>query len=111
MVDWRTYDEVAETYERVHSARFADAARERVARAGIVSGNRVVDGGTGTGVAGQVGIGAGASAAGIDESIGMLRVARRDWPALPVAVAEAIDLPFRDGSFDAVVGCFVLAHF
>jgi ubiquinone/menaquinone biosynthesis C-methylase UbiE len=111
MVDWRTYNEVAETYERVHGSRFADVARDLVAQAEIGAGHRVLDVGTGTGVAGQVAIDAGAHAAGIDESIGMLRVARRDRTRLPVAVAEAIDLPFRDGSFDAVLGCFVLAHF
>ena len=30
---------------------------------------------------------------------------------MPVAAAEAIDLPFRDEAFDVVLGTFVLAHF
>ena len=41
----------------------------------------------------------------------MLNVAHAVHPELRLAAAEAIDLPFRDGSFDAVVGTFVLAHF
>ncbi len=41
----------------------------------------------------------------------MLRVARRERPMLGVVAAEAIDLPFGAGTFDAVIGTFVLAHF
>ena len=48
---------------------------------------------------------------GIDPSIGMLEVGRRDRPSIVVVAAQAIDLPFRDGTFDAVTGNFVLSHF
>ena len=41
----------------------------------------------------------------------MLRVSHRERPKVPVVAAEAIDLPFRPGTFDAVLGTFVLAHF
>ena len=40
----------------------------------------------------------------------MLAVARRVRPDLPLVRAEAIDLPFRSGTFDAVLAGFVLAH-
>jgi SAM-dependent methyltransferase len=41
----------------------------------------------------------------------MLRVARRARPDVPVAAAEAIDLPFGATRFQVVLGNFVLAHF
>jgi ubiquinone/menaquinone biosynthesis C-methylase UbiE len=109
--DWRSYDGVAETYERVHSPRFAEVARDLVELASVGSDARVLDVGTGTGVAAAVAVEAGATAVGVDASFGMLAVGRRVRPGLRLAAAEAIDLPFRDGAFDAALGNFVLAHF
>jgi SAM-dependent methyltransferase len=109
--DWRTYDDVAEPYDRIHAPRLAEPARDLVALAGVGAGARVLDVGTGTGVAAHEAVAAGARAVGIDESIGMLRVCRRSRPDVRAAAALAIDLPFRDGAFDAVVGNFVIAHF
>ena len=80
MSDWRTYDDVAETYERVHATRFAEVARDLVEQMRLTDGARVLDVGTGTGVAAQVAADAGAQVVGIDESLGMLRVARRERP-------------------------------
>ncbi len=111
MNDWRTYDDVAETYERVHATRFAEVARDLVEMVGIADGATVLDVGAGTGVATQVAADAGARAVGVDESIGMLRVARRERPKVPIVAAQAIDLPFGPGRFDVVLGSFVLAHF
>jgi ubiquinone/menaquinone biosynthesis C-methylase UbiE len=109
--DWRDYDDVAETYERIHGPRLAEPARDLVALAGIATGARVLDVGSGTGVAAEAALAAGADAVGVDESIGMLRVGRGARPSVRAAAAEAIDLPFRDGAFDAVIANFVLAHF
>ena len=111
MNDWRTYDDVAETYERVHAHRLGEAARDLIEMVGLADGARVLDVGTGTGVAAQAAADAGASVIGIDESIGMLRVARRERPKVSVVAAQAIDLPFGPGRFDAVLGSFVIAHF
>jgi ubiquinone/menaquinone biosynthesis C-methylase UbiE len=111
MSDWRTYDDVAEAYERVHAPRFAEVARDLIEQIGIDDGARVLDVGTGTGVAAQVAADAGARVVGIDESIGMLLVARRERPKVPVVAAEALDEPFGPNCFDAVFGSFVLAHF
>jgi ubiquinone/menaquinone biosynthesis C-methylase UbiE len=111
MNDWRTYDDVAETYERVHASRLAEVARDLVEMVGIADEADVLDVGTGTGVAAQVVADAGARAVGVDESIGMLRVACRERPKVPVAAAQVIDLPFGPGRFDAAIGSFVLAHF
>ncbi|MGZ8599016.1 MAG: class I SAM-dependent methyltransferase [Actinomycetota bacterium] len=111
MNDWRTYDDVADAYERIHAPRLAEPARDLVALAAVPAGGRVLDVGTGTGVAAEAAAAVGCRVIGVDESIGMLRVARGARPAIPVAAARVIDLPFRDGTFDAVVGSFVLAHF
>lgn len=109
--DWRSYDDVAETYERIHAPRLAEPARDLVTLAQIEPGARVLDVGTGTGVAAEAALAAGASVVGIDESLGMLRVARGSRPDLHLAAAQAIDLPFAGGAFDAVIGNFVIAHF
>lgn len=111
MNDWRSYDVVAEAYERVHAARFAEPARDLMGLAGVGPGDRVLDVGTGTGVAGQEALDRGALVLGIDQSVGMLAVGQKHRPQVPFVAAEAIDLPFRNGTFDVAVGNFVLAHF
>jgi ubiquinone/menaquinone biosynthesis C-methylase UbiE len=111
MDDWRSYDDVAATYERVHAPRFAEPARDLLTLAGVHAGQRVLDVGTGTGVAAEVARSLGADAVGVDASLEMLRVGRAAHPELELAAAEAIDLPFPNGSFDVVTGSFVLAHF
>ena len=111
MNDWRTYDTVADVYERVHAPRFAEAARDLVGAIGIADGDRVLDVGTGTGVAAEAVTGVGATVVGVDRSTAMLSVGRRERPALALVAGQVIDLPFRDRTFDAVMGNFVLAHF
>jgi ubiquinone/menaquinone biosynthesis C-methylase UbiE len=111
MDDWRSYDGVAETYERVHASRFAEAARDLVALLALGDGQRVLDVGTGTGGGADEVVDAGAVVVGVDRSLGMLTVGHRVRPSIPFAAGEVIDLPFRDRSFDAVIGNFVLAHF
>ncbi len=114
MDDWRSYDGVAETYERIHAPRMAEIARDLVEMAGVSSGQRVLDVGTGTGVAAAAAadaVGAEGLAVGVDESLGMVAVGRRARPGVRLLAASAIDLPFRDRTFDAVVGNFVISHF
>jgi ubiquinone/menaquinone biosynthesis C-methylase UbiE len=112
--DWRSYDGVAETYERVHSPRTEVVARDLVAMAAPPPGGRVLDVGTGTGVtalaAGEV-LGPSGLAVGIDTSVGMIIAGRAARPGLRALAAEAIDLPFRDQTFDAITANFVLSHF
>jgi ubiquinone/menaquinone biosynthesis C-methylase UbiE len=114
MEDWRSYDGVAETYERVHAHRFAEPARDLVGMVAPAQGALVLDLGTGTGVAAEIvagTIGGWSTVVGVDASLRMLQVGRRTRPSLRAVAAEAIDLPFPDRSFDVVVGNFVLAHF
>jgi ubiquinone/menaquinone biosynthesis C-methylase UbiE len=111
MNDWRSYDEVAEIYERVHAPRLLEIARALATFVEIGDGDRVLDVGTGTGVVAQAADEAGGRTVGIDASVGMLEVGRRERPKIGFAAAEAIDLPFRDGVFDVATGSFVLSHF
>lgn len=114
MDDWRSYDDVAATYERIHAPRMAEPAADLIAAAGVTPGNRVLDVGTGTGVAAQAAIeaaGPDGLVVGIDVSGGMLDVGRRVRGGVRFAAASAIDLPFADATFDAVVANFVLSHF
>ena len=111
MDDWRSYDDVAETYERVHAPRFAEPAADVVALAEVAEGTRVLDVGTGTGVAAEAAARQGAWAVGVDRSTGMVSVGRRSRPDLRLVAGDAIDLPFASRSFDVVVSSFVLAQF
>jgi ubiquinone/menaquinone biosynthesis C-methylase UbiE len=111
MRNWRSYDGVADVYARVHAPRFAEPARDLVALARIAPGERMLDLGTGTGVAAEAAVDAGATAVGADASLEMLRRAAPVGREIARVAAEAIDLPFRDHAFDVVVGNFVLAHF
>lgn len=114
MSDWKRYDRVAETYERVRAPLTAAVAADLVALSQAGPGSKILDVGTGTGVAadaathaaGEAGI-----AVGIDIAPAMLAVARRSRPGLTLAAAEAIQLPFRDATFDAVIASFVLQEF
>lgn len=114
MPDWRSYDAVAETYERVHAPKLAEPAHDLVRAAALSPGERVLDAGTGTGVAAAeaaAALGDPSAVIGVDGSVGMLAVGRRVRPHLRSVAAVVIDLPFRDATFDAVIGNFVLAHF
>ena len=113
MKDWRRYDAVANEYERVRAPMTRTLAADLVALASPAPDARVLDVGTGTGVAAEA---AGSVTndgvvAGVDRSPPMLVVGKTARPSLRLAAAEAIQLPFRDGSFDVVIANLVLPEF
>lgn len=71
---------------------------------------RVLDVGTGTGVAAAVAAQRSASVVGVDFSEAMVARARQRFPQLEFRVANADALPFDDRSFDAVIANEVLHH-
>jgi len=102
------YDAAAEDWADGPGPMYAQLARVLVAAAPVPpAGRLVLDLGSGAGVAGQAALAAGArQVVAVDLSEGMLR---RGGGGHPVA-ADAIALPFRDGSFDLVVAAFCLNH-
>jgi ubiquinone/menaquinone biosynthesis C-methylase UbiE len=113
MADWRSYDTIAEAYERIWAPRFEAVARHLLAVAPPVEGSRLLDIGTG--------MGAVASAldeklrtlravVGCDLSLGMLNKARHRVPQLRLVVGDITRLPFRHASFDLATANCVLSH-
>ena len=113
MNDFRLYSGVAEDYERIRAPMTAAVAADLVALAEPADGARILDIGTGTGVAAEAAASAvaGSSVVGVDRSFEMLAVGRRARPELTTVAAEAIQLPFRDGTFDLVLANFVIHEF
>ena len=107
------YDLLADSNERAARLAGVNALEvrpgERVLEVGFGTGNEVLD------LARLVG--SGGYVAGIDISPGMLAVAQRKLDAARAAakvelqVADARQLPFADGSFDAVYSSFTLELF
>jgi len=73
-------------------------------------GARVLDLGCGTGDFVAAVAACGARPIGVDLSAGMLREARRRLPAHALTRADALALPLRDASVDAVVSGFALRN-
>lgn len=73
-------------------------------------GSRVLDVATGTGAQAVAFAGKAREVVGIDLSDAMLRIARRKnrFPNVTFQQADAVDLPFEDGSFDASCVSFAL---
>jgi demethylmenaquinone methyltransferase/2-methoxy-6-polyprenyl-1,4-benzoquinol methylase len=111
--DWRSYDEIAERYDPVWSARFETVARHIWARVPTSASDKLLDIGTGTGVVPRIRLevaGAASLMVGCDRSPQMLQRAQSRVAGLHVLVADAAALPLRSNSFDVVTASFVLSH-
>jgi SAM-dependent methyltransferase len=108
---WRSYDAIADAYARVLAVRNEQLARDLVAAVAPPFAARVLDVGTGTGVAAEAAaaaVGTDGIVVGIDPAPRMLDHARRTRRVV-VAVAEAPGLPFMGEGFDAIVASLVVA--
>ncbi|MGL5849571.1 MAG: class I SAM-dependent methyltransferase [Phycicoccus sp.] len=77
---------------------------------GGVPAPRMLDAGCGTGRMTRYLADRGCVTVGMDLSPGMLAMARRDHPDLPVHLADVLDLPFGEAAFDGVLLWYSLIH-
>jgi len=80
-----------------------DAAR-------VGRGSRVLDVGSGPGSVAAGALERGATVVGVDVAEAMVALARQRVPGAEFVLGSADDLPFADGTFDAVVAGFALLH-
>ncbi|WP_370088650.1 class I SAM-dependent methyltransferase [Streptacidiphilus sp. MAP12-16] len=76
----------------------------------VREGVGVLDVGTGTGTVAAAACERGAKVTAVDAEPSMVELAARAVPSAEVQLAVLPELPFGDGTFDAVVGNFVLNH-
>jgi ubiquinone/menaquinone biosynthesis C-methylase UbiE len=108
--DWRHYD--ADAFERAAVPMTGAAAGDLIALAAPSPCGRVLDVGTGTGIAAATArerLGSDGIVAGVDLSVDMLAVGKPKRPGVLFAAADAIDLPFRNESFGVVTANFLIA--
>lgn len=112
----RIYDLVAGIYPLSTLLFHTEAHRTALSLAGITAGSRILEVATGSGEMFRrlVGLNGGGLTCGVDLSPNMAartqRLARSRHPG-SAAHCQAVDcsaMPFRDGSFDAVVCCYLL---
>ena len=121
MTEIEVFDNWADTYDASVArnttlyARYDDVLDAVVAAARVGPGMRVLDIGVGTGNLALRCLEAGADVVGLDPSEGMLRVARAKIGKNPLAELVKADdpfleIPYPDGSFDAVVSTYAYHH-
>ena len=108
------FDEVAAKYDRTNDVlslgRDRWWRRATVRAVGAQPGETVLDIAAGTGTSSEPFADAGVNVVPGDFSLGMLKVGRRRRPDLGFTAADAMRLPFADGSFDAVTMSFGLRN-
>ncbi|MCG8351579.1 MAG: methyltransferase domain-containing protein [Chloroflexales bacterium] len=105
-----TWSRCATTYVDGFGALVSEAIVSLLDEVKVGEGDQVLDVGTGPGQVAAAAAARSANMVGIDFSESMLATARRFYPHIKFQTASAESLPFDDGSFDAVVGNFVLHH-
>ncbi|MGW0480117.1 class I SAM-dependent methyltransferase [Nonomuraea sp. NPDC003214] len=107
----------AEAYERGFARLSAHTVGPLLDRAGLPTGPaerragvRVLDAGCGSGVVTAGALARGARVTAFDADAAMAGLAARRHPEAEVVVAALPSLPFRDGTFDAVAGNFIINH-
>lgn len=100
-----TWDSGGRDYERI-SLHLGDAIDHAIARLAPRAGERVLDVGTGTGLAARRIARLGAKVVGLDLGAELIHEARCLAPGLDFRVGDAEQLPFEDASFDAAISTF-----
>ncbi|GAA1154914.1 demethylmenaquinone methyltransferase [Ornithinicoccus hortensis] len=108
------FDDVAGRYDLTNDV--LSLGQDRLWRRAVVKavaarpGERVLDIAAGTGTSSEPYADAGVDVVPADFSLGMLGEGRRRRPDLPFTAADALALPFADGSFDVVTMSFGLRN-
>ncbi len=105
-----TWGRCAESYLDTFSGITRETVPILIEAADIRPGRTALDIGSGPGHVADALSHAGAEVTGVDFSAEMVAVARRQYPGVTFAEADAEDLPFDPDSFDAVVSNFVVHH-
>lgn len=104
------WEEKAGGYDRLVGHVTSRFAGPLLDAANVAQGSRVLDLATGPGYVAAQAAERGASVVGVDVAAAMVSLAKRLHPGIEFREADAHELPFEDGSFDAVVGNFLIMH-
>jgi SAM-dependent methyltransferase len=104
------WNERAGSYDRLFGSLTTRVIEPLLDAAEVGAKVRLLDLATGPGYAAAASAARGATAVGVDVAAEMVALARRLHPRLEFVQASAEHLPFADGSFDAVVGNFLILH-
>src|SRR2546422_5846754 len=105
------YDLWAETYDSTPNPVVAMDSRHTINLLAPAQGELILDAGCGTGRNFPQLLAAGSKVVGVDFSLGMLKTAQGNFPALPIVQADLeCELPFKDSSFDAVLCALIGEH-
>jgi len=99
----RRFSETAAGYAVTMAPSLRPVAETVVRRARLQPGEKVLDVGTGTGIAAAAARGEGRTVIAVDAAPGMLEIARRDVPGVTFHEMDFAALRFVDGAFDAVI--------
>jgi len=99
------WDSAAADYERI-SLHLGDAIDHAIGRLAPRAGERILDVGTGTGLAARRIAALGARVTGVDLGAELIETAKRLAPGVDFNVGDAEQLPFDAGSFDGAISTF-----
>ncbi len=105
-----SWEEATDAYDRVFgpiTSRVIDPLLDAVE---VRDGTHLLDLATGPGYVAARALERGAEVIGIDVAPSMIALARDRHPRIDFRVGDAEAPPFPDGSFDAVVGSFIVLH-
>lgn len=102
------FDATADGYAATMAPSLRPVAVEVVRRAGLLSGEHVLDVGCGTGIAAAAAVATDAEVVGLDGAPGMIAIACREVPGASFQVGDFMALPFADADFDAVISSHAL---
>ena len=104
------WEERADGYHRFAAPITTRVIEQLLDAARIERGMRVLDAATGPGYVAAACAVRGAHVVGIDVAAEMVSLARKLRPEIEFRQADAEQLPFADGSFDAALGNFLILH-